>query len=166
MDFYDLAYPDAIKPGTPEKLGFKAIYAIDSDVAVARDPAKAAGAVFVGSGVGLERAVKAGARMVVPEDYRLEPKTIALMEDREAAIGISTYPIMASDGLRRARRLYHAGRMLTVTSKKDVDISFVTLARSELYLCSAQQLIGLAKLIGATDEQARDSIGRVNRLIK
>ena len=163
MDFYDLAYADALNGAAAQPLGFKTIFAADREVKIARDPAKSPGCVYIGQGEGAERASKAGAIAVVPEDYRLEPKAAAQMLDRDTILGISTYPLMSTNGIKRSKRIHFAGRMFALAEKKGIDVAFITVARSELYLCSAMQLIVLAGMIGANEDQARDSIARVNK---
>ena len=163
MDFYDLAYADAIKGASSQLLGFKKLLAVDVDIKAARDPAKSSGCIYIGPGEGIERASKAGALAVAPEDYRLEPKAAAQMRDRGTILGISTYPIMSANGIKRSKRIHFAERMFALGEKKGIDVAFITIARSELYLCSAMQLIGLAGLIGADEEQARESVAMVNK---
>jgi hypothetical protein len=162
LDFYDLAYAEAINGVSSQMLGFKKILSVDRDINASRDPAKSSGCIYIGSGEGIERASKAGAKAVAPEDYRLEPKAAAHMLDKGTILCISTYPIMSTSGIKRSKRIHFAGNMLDLCDKKGIDVAFVTIARSSLYLCSAMQLIALAELIGADESQARDSIGRVN----
>lgn len=85
------------------------------------------------------------------------------MLNRDTILGISVYPLMSTNGIKRSKRIYFAGRMFSLGEKKGIDVAFITVARSDLYLCSALQLIGLAGMIGADEAQARDSIATVNK---
>lgn len=96
-------------------------------------------------------------------DSRINKKAIEQIKDRGITLCLPLSFITESSELQRSRRLYMMGRLFGHARKMGVDVSFVTLARSNEHLCSYIQLIELAKLIGAEESYARDSISRVNR---
>jgi hypothetical protein len=56
-------------------------------------------------------------------------------------------------------------KLFEYAKKSKIDVMFVTLARSNAFLCSCMQLVEIAKLIGAEEEYAKRSISSANSVV-
>ena len=98
-------------------------------------------------------------------DSRIDRKLLATMKDKGVTLCIPFNRILESQGLRRSSSMYMASRLAKYAIKKDIRVSFVSLAGSEETLCSPVQLIELAKLLGVKEEQAREAVSKNNEAL-
>jgi RNase P/RNase MRP subunit p30 len=113
----------------------------------------------------LMKAVQRGATAIAITDFTIDRKLLAKAKDNDVALCMPFAPMLSRTGLERAKLVYRATTLLRYASGKRMEVSFASLAESELFANSRMQLVELAKLVGATDAQARHGICEVNKLI-
>ncbi len=167
MHFYDVVFDSCgVDAELERKLGFQKIGVAGVDVAVVdldKGRGAAGGAVAVGRDRGeLISAVKGGASGVVINGSEIEKELIKAMVDNACALFIQLSDVMHYFGIRRSRLIYRDWKLFSYARKAGLDVGFLTLARSRAVMCSYMQMIELAKIIGADERYARESISRVN----
>lgn len=155
MRYYDIAVePCDVNPGFAARLGFERVFVSNGK------------RLFSGSDTSrLSNAVQRGAAAVSVTDFSLDRKLMARIKDSDSVLCISFVQVFAERGLARARLLRRASILLKYARSRRIDVSFASLADSRMLMCSRMQLMALAKSIGASEEFARDSIGRVNKKV-
>ncbi|MEM0149394.1 MAG: hypothetical protein QXW10_00660, partial [Candidatus Micrarchaeaceae archaeon] len=103
----------------------------------------------------LIKAAKRLASAVIPFNLQPDRLLVSALRDNDVTLLIPFSIIVSARGLAMSRNLHYASKLLAYARKKKVNVGFITLARSTLYMESYMQLIGLAKLIGASEEEAR-----------
>lgn len=163
LEFYDIAHMGVVENKINEALGFKRIIEIGNDINAAYSPSDAIeGSIFIGSGEALRYAAKRHPKAICITDYRIDRSLIATMRDKDIVLCIGFNDMMQSIGLRRQAMLYMSSRLFTYAKRNGVNIVFASFARKKNMLLSYIQLIELAKLIGASEEYARESIGKTS----
>lgn len=156
MEAFDLVRTD-VEAAFAERLGFKEILPFRS--------IKNSTRIGMSSDANILQKVRSGGVGVISEDYSIDGKLIAEMKANGTALYISLGRIINSYGLRRSRNIYLARRMFRYAKRKRLSMGFVTLADSDGQMCSAIQMLSLAKLIGADENVARSSLEKVNSLL-
>lgn len=166
MDFYDLAQPAATDGALSGSLGFKKIYTVGRDVDVVNASAAKgdlSDTICIGAaGEVLCAVAKRSPRAIIVSDFRIDRKLIAIMAERDVTLCIGMDSIIESSAHNRTRAIYMQSKLLAYAMGKKMDVAFVSLARSQENLCSPMQLIALAKVLGASDGYARESVSGVN----
>lgn len=155
MKYYDLVF-DSCKttPAFEKKLGFDKIFILNKpcrDFPMSSNKAE------------LMKSVKDGTPAMVVSDFSIDRKLMAKVADSETVLCIPFGAILSKTGFERSRLLYKAASLVKYAHSKRIEVSFASLAESNLFMNSAIQLIGLAKLTGATDLQARQSLSVTNK---
>lgn len=158
MKYYDVLF-DSCRVGKPfmARLGFEGIFLIKKG---ASEPLCASSDAAV-----LMKAVQRGASAVAITDFTIDRKLLAKLKDSGAALCMPFAPMLSRTGLERTKLIYKATTLLRYAYSKRIEVSFASLAESELFVNSHMQLVELAKLIGASDAQARHGICEVNKRI-
>lgn len=103
-----------------------------------------------------------GARGIAIKDMRGDGKLLNIMGENDCILCVPTNIFTSSTGIERSKLLYRAEILLNVARKKHIKVSFISAAESKLHMCSYIQLIEIAKLVGAEERFARNSISAVN----
>jgi hypothetical protein len=103
-----------------------------------------------------------GARGVAIKDMRADGKLLSVMSENNCILCIPTTVFTSRSGIERSKLFYRAGILLDTARKKHIRVSFISIADSKLHVCSYMQLIEIAKLVGADEQFARNSISTVN----
>ncbi len=159
MKYYDIVFDSCrIEDGIEAQLGFSRIFRVGKENREA--------GIFAGTDMKLlNRAMQDGAAALAITNFMIDRELISKMADRGIALCIGFAPILSRWGIPRSKLLYRAAALLKYANSKRMEVSFASLAESELYLNSGMQLTELAKSIGATEEQARRGMGEVNKQI-
>ncbi len=161
VEFYDIAHRGAVENRINEALGFKRIIEIGSDINASYSPADSIeGSIFIGKGEALRYAAKRQPKAICITDSRIDRSLIATMRDKDIVLCFGFNDLIQSTGLRRQAMLYMSGRLFAHAKRKGINITFASLARQKNMLLSYMQLIELAKLIGASEDHVRESIGK------
>jgi RNase P/RNase MRP subunit p30 len=102
-------------------------------------------------------------KAVVFPDLKINKKALQKMQEKGIILCIPTSAITSTSGLTRSKMLYLAAKLLKYAKSIKLEVSFATLAKTNLHLCSYMQMIEIAKLIGADEEYARNSISEINK---
>ena len=158
MKRYDLLF-DPCKPDAAfvERLGFDEVFLARKNSSSPLCASSDASALM--------KAAQNGAAAVAITDFTIDRKLLARLKENGTVLCMPFAPILSRNGLERAKLLYKAATLLRYAYNKRIEVSFASLAESELYMNSCIQLVELAKLLGATEGQARLGIGDVNRRI-
>lgn len=156
MKYYDIVTePCSFDEAFAKRLGFEAVFR-----------AGRSGALFIGSDMAsATKAAQHGAVAVAITDFTLDRGVMAKLSDNETVLCIPIAILAKSKGLEQARLLHRAAELVRYAYRKRIDVSFASLASSRLFMESRMQLIELAKMLGATEEQARLGVGEVNRKV-
>jgi len=168
MEYYDVAYETCGTDSKLEKrLGYERIFSSKEAKVVDGNSYKGSeveDSLFISSPrANIMAALKASPKAVVFPDSRIDRKVIKVVAEREVALCIPIGDLTSSYGLQRSRSLYMTSKLFDYARSKKIDVSFVTLARDRTQLCSYIQLIEMAKLLGASEEYARESISKINK---
>lgn len=168
LDYYDVAYDSCnISKETESALGYKRIFLANRDIKVTGDAhggSEIVGSIFLDSGrKDIFAMLKMDPRAIVFMDMRINKKAMEQMNEKGIALCMPVSAITSSYGLSRSRTLYMMGKMFTHAKSIKLDVAFVTLARSTAHLCSYMQLVELARMLGADEDYARESISGINR---
>lgn len=148
-------------------LGYKRIFVANKDVRIVDDnspKANAENAIFLDSGKGrVFQALSAGASAIAFTDMRINKKALEQMQENDVALCMPISALTSSYGFQRSRSLHMMGMLMQHAIKMEIEVSFVTLASNNANLCSAIQLIEIARLMGCDEEYARKSISGINR---
>ena len=171
MDFYDIVMPSCeFEDSFAKRLGFKSIFKCASDIGlvdVDKKPSFPEGSfIAIGSNKNnLIAAARAGAAAVVVSDSRIDRKLMMELREQRTPLVVPTTLITASYNLERPKRLYMISKLYSHAKKLGLDIGFASMAESKANMCSCIQIIELAKLIGADENQARHGVSAVNKSI-
>ncbi len=152
MKYYDLVFNSCrMDDGAAKRLGFERIFQINANsICMSSDKSR------------LIREVRDDAKAVAVTDFYIDRKLIAEMRERGTVLCIPFAQIISMRGEARSKALYRAGELLRYAAGSRIAVSFASFADSPLYMNSPTQLIELAKMLGAKEEAARESLGRVN----
>ncbi|MCL4411474.1 hypothetical protein M1329_00860 [Candidatus Marsarchaeota archaeon] len=168
MDYYDLVRATCdYDRGFDARLGFKRVFKEGNDIGMAIQGGESGQHkgkfMAVGRDMGwLANMIKGGAKALVVERNDADGKLLATMRERGTILLFPMSSITELFGLKRTRAMYFMGNMLKDATKAGVRVGFVSLAASKLQMCSYMQLVELAKLIGASEKQARSALSAVN----
>jgi hypothetical protein len=168
LPYYDIVFESCtIDKQLEDKLGFGKIGVIPRDIGFAELDKHALGnerkVIATGPAGKLISAVNSGVPAVCIANADVEKDLIAAMSDNGTVLCVPLSEMMGLYGLKRSRLFFKMGKLFTYARKHDVEVSFVTLARSRSMMCSNMQVLELAKLVGATEDYARKSINEVNK---
>ncbi|MGI0100802.1 MAG: hypothetical protein ACREBH_03765 [Candidatus Micrarchaeaceae archaeon] len=166
LDYYDIVFETCgISKSLEGALGYKKVFIVGKDVRVIEGKGSGIkGGIFIDTGkANVLGIMNESPSAIVFRDMRINKKAMEQMNDKGIALCIPMDTITSSYGLQRSRTLYMTSKLLKHAMDIRLNVSFVTLARSELQLCSYMQLIELAKLLGANEEQARMGTSETNK---
>jgi hypothetical protein len=169
LEYYDIAYDSCkVDESLERSLGYNRIFLANRDIRIidGRNHRKneIGKSIFISSGgPDLFTILNMGPAAVAFQDLRINKKALEQMHDRGIALCLPMSTIMNQQGLKRSRSTYMMSRLLGHAQSIKLDVSIVTLARSNTELCSHMQLVELAKLVGADEAYARRSISAINR---
>lgn len=168
MDFYDFADISTMDKSVEDKLGFKRIFLANRDSKlinvdnekehITRDS--------VCMGLNKKRLVTAsvqGAKAIIITDSRINRELMEHISRGNIVLCMPLSNITSTNGLNRTKRIYMMSKLLNHARKNKIDVSFISMARSNEQLLSYAQLIELAKLIGADEQYARNSLSIINK---
>lgn len=158
LRYYDILY-DSCKPDRPfqERLGFESVFFVRKG---SRFPVCASSDASV-----LLKALQGNAVAIAITDFTIDRKLMVKVKESGALLCIPFSEIVSRTGFQRTRLIYKATAMLKYAYNKRIDVSFASLAESELYMNSRMQLVELARMLGATEEQARQGVSSSNKRI-
>ncbi len=169
LDYYDIAYETCgITKDLEADLGYKRIFIAGKDVSVVDGNHyknnEIEGSIFINTEKSNILAVlNMSPCAVVLSDSRIDKKAMEQMKEKRIALCIPFSAIISSYGLQRSRGLYMTSKLLDHAKSIKLDVAFVTLSKTKSNLCSYMQLLELAKLIGADEDHARQSLSTTNR---
>ena len=169
MPYYDIVFEGCSADGNAaRKLGFAKIGVIPEDISfveLERSGMKDRGCIVSGPSGSLISAAAGGVAGIYIPDYNIDKRLIRTMADNRTVLCISLSDPMRLYGLRRSRLLFKMGKLFSYAKKEKVPVSFITMARSDSMMCSYMQIIEIAKLVGADEDYARESVGVTNKAL-
>ena len=170
MDYYDIAYETCdINKDLEARLGYKRIFLTNKDVKIIDGSTRyknseIEGSIFLNAGEdNIIGVLNASPRAVSFLDSKINKKALEQMAERKILLCLPISILTSSYGLQRSRNLYLMGKLFNYAKSMKISVSFVTLAKNNMNLCSYLQLIELAKVLGADEEYARKSISSTNK---
>lgn len=168
MDFYDIAMASCeFESAFAQRLGFKKIFVCGRDIQLinADKGSSFPKEDFIAIGANknnLLTAARSGASAVAIADSRIDRKLMEELREQKTTLILPTSLITSSYSLERPKRLYLISKLYSHAKKLGIDVGFATMAESRQNMCSYIQLIEIAKLVGADEQQARHGISAVN----
>ena len=168
MKFYDLVSESCnLEEGLERRLGFERILVSGRDITSRNVDDKKGAAepvLAIGSDKSkLEEAIKRGASAAVISDLTIDRKLICIMANSKCALCLPMSMLTEQSGDRRARNAYKMSKLTAYARKAGVEVSIVSMAASQLYLCSSIQLIQLGRMIGIDETYGRYSLSSINK---
>lgn len=156
MKYYDVVLEGCdFDEGFAKRLGFERVLRLGAG----------AKGLFIGKEkAALTRAVQHGSAIAIT-DFSLDREVMAKAKDNDAILCVPFAPIARARGLEQARLMHRASELIKYAYRKRIEVSFASLADSRLLMDSRMQLVEMARMIGATEEQARRGVGEANRRI-
>ncbi len=157
MKYYDIVLDTCrFDSGFPGRLGFERVFSIKEGNHM----------LFIGSGKAkVLAAMQNGAVAVAITDFSLDKQGMARVADNGAILCVPVSYLARAGGLQQAKMLHRASYLVKYAYKKGIEVSFVSLAGSQMFMNSRMQLIELAKMLGTTEELARHGVSEANRKI-
>lgn len=165
LDYYDIAYDScSVDSALEKRLGYKKIFIANKDIKVIEDTkGNVEDNIIVNSNrLNALAVLSQSPNAVILSDLRIDKKLMEQMLEKEIAICLPMYMITGNSGMNRSKTLYMMSKLLDYAMSLELDVSFITLAKSSSNLCSYMQLIELAKLLGADEQYARKSVSEIN----
>lgn len=151
------------------RLGFSKVFSAGKDIGMHDADKKAGdcdGCIAYGSNASnMIHMVRSGANAIMLNDFKIEKKLLEIAIENECILLIPFNSIISSYGFERSRNLFKASKLLTYATKKGAKISFISMASSKLGMCSYMQLVELAKMLGASEKEAREGIGKITKSV-
>ena len=107
--------------------------------------------------------VRSGTRAVAPLDLHVDRRLLEEMKANGTILCVPMFPILSSYGIGRSRKIYQVRLLVDNARSRRIPTAFITLAPRAEYMCSRMQLQELAKMMGMTDQESRDSISIVTK---
>lgn len=171
LNFYDIAgegctFDDKLA----KRLGFKKIAVVNKDIIAAGAGSEGADdlpdRIAFGKDLGqLLSLIKNGAKAVVITDSYMDKQLMETISNNDCILCMPMNIITASSGMERTKNIYRMAKLLKLAMRKRIKVGFISLAKTPQYLNSYIQLIELAKLIGADEQYARNSISEINKMV-
>jgi len=167
LDYFDIAYDTCrIDSGLEKRLGYKRILIAQKDLKIIDNGNKKdeiEGNIFInGREENLVGILNMNPCAIIFSDSKINKKALEQMKERDTTLCIPLGTIISSYGLQRSKNLYLTSKLLDYALGMKIDVSFATFAKSNTQLCSYMQVIEIAKLLGATEEYARNSLNKIN----
>ena len=160
MPYYDIVLDSfEFTDKFAERLGFKHIYRIneksanDGVLGINNNPNE------------LISMVRKGARAVIIDDFTIDRKLIAEMNDKNCMLLLPMHSIISKTGFALTRAIYKARMLLLYVDSKDIDIAICSYAGSMEFMNSRTQLDALCKMIGLTDKMIKECLCNNNKLL-
>jgi hypothetical protein len=170
-----LAYYDIVSEGCDfsedfqKRLGFSKVFSAGKDIGIYDADKKAGdcdGCIAYGSNASnMIHMVRSGAKAIMLKDFKIEKKLLEIAIENGCVLLVPFNGIISSYGFERSRNLFKASKFLSYATKKDAKISFISMASSKMGMCSYMQLVELAKMLGASEEEARDGISKTTKSV-
>lgn len=171
LDFYDIVSETcAFDEKFADMLGFNKIFTLNKEVKAVghgyENKKSEENSIAFGKEQGqLISLIKNGARAVAITDSYIDKKIIETIKHEKCILCIPMNTITASYGMERSHNIYKMGKLFSFARKKDIEVAFVSMAKTKAHMNSYMQLIELAKLIGSDDKYARHSLSEVTKSI-
>lgn len=170
MKYYDLVAPGfEPDPSLVRRLGFEKAFSCGKDIAFLNsDSGAVSESRFVCAGHnanGMMAAIRNGASAIVPLGLEIERKVAEYAEGSETVVCMPVSRIISGFGFGRVRNIGRAKSLLDVCRKYGTKFTFITFAENALGMRSYMQVIEIAKMLGASESEARAAVSIANRLI-
>ncbi|EQD63436.1 hypothetical protein B2A_02344 [mine drainage metagenome] len=173
MEHYDIAFGGFdIDDEFARRLGFKKIFRLGIDIPYVDVDSKEArhgnAGTFVAYGKDKTRLLKEarnGAILSI-SDFFIDRKLMAIIKDLDTKLIIPISDILEASYIERSKRIYRAAHFASFAVKSGMQVYFASMAKSQLYLNSYIQLIGMAGALGMSEDYARKSIGNIGKLLE
>jgi len=169
MDYYDLVsetceFDDSLR----ERLGFRKIGILGMDIMPAGANKSNLSDFSNDLAFGKEKGllislVQKGVKGVAITDSYIDKKLLEVIADAGCILVLPMGIITASYGIERTRNIYRMSRLFEHARKMKIPVSFVSMAKTPQHMNSYMQLLELAKLLGADDKYARESMTKTNK---
>ena len=151
-----------------QRLGFKKIFAAGKAIKLTNiDDPKTKGAsngiVMGADKPRLLGCARGDVKALIISDSRIDKKLMEQMANNGIVLCIPLGTLTSSYGLGRQKMIYLTSRLFAYARKSKIEVSFITLAKSQMYQASSAQIIALAMLLGADEQYARHSISTVTK---
>jgi len=169
MDYYDIAFDSCnVNKDLESELGFKKIFT-NKDIGILEGDYKSGiirGSLFIDNGNGdVLSVINSNPAAVSFADLNINKDALSLMEEMDIILCMPLSIATSSYGFSRSKNLFLMKKLFRHAKKLNLRISFATLAKKESELCSSLQLIEIAKLIGADENYARESVSKTNKFV-
>ncbi len=170
MPYYDIVYEGCdFSNDFQERLGFSKIFSIGKDIELYDSDKKAGdcdGCIAYGSNASnMIHMARSGAKAIMMKDFKIEKKLLEIAIENGCILLVPVNSIVSSYGFERSRNLFKASKFLRYVKKKGAKISFISMASSKTGMCSYMQLVELAKMLGASEEEARAGISKTTKSV-
>ena len=169
MEFYDIVSETCtFEPEFAERLGFSRIFTLGREILAAGSKGignREVPSIAFGRGEQLFKLVKQGARAVSITDSYIDRRLLVSIKENGCVLCMAMSTITASYGVERSRNIYKMSKLFKAARKLGIDVAFVSMAKDTNYMNSYIQLLELARLIGADEQYARQSISKITAAI-
>lgn len=170
MPYYDIVSEGCdFSADLQRRLGFSKIFSIGRDITLYDADKKAGnceGCIAYGSNASnMIHMARSGAKAIMIKDFKIEKKLLEIAIDNGCTLLVPFNTIISAYGFERSRNLFKASRFLSYARKNDAKISFISMASSKIWMCSYMQLVELAKMIGASEGEARIGVGETTKAV-
>jgi hypothetical protein len=151
------------------RLGFRSILSAGADIS-AQDVDTAKGKNKAIMAYGHDNAlllshVRSSARAIAPLDLHVDRRLLEEMRVNETILCIPLLPILSSYGTVRSKRIYQARLLVDNARSRRIPMAIITLATKSEYLCSAMQLLMLARMLDLSDAEAKEALSVAGNVV-
>ncbi len=162
MDFYDILQ-EGCKSGKAYSslLGFKAFFVAGEDFSVSYTDSKStdeSANAIVGENLKKLARLAKYKRFIIPLNLEIDRFLVSRVKDSGAILCLPLSSITSSYGFVRARRIRMMQKLYAYAYRSGASVAIASFAQSEQHLNSREQLLALAKLVTASELQARKAI--------
>jgi hypothetical protein len=170
LDFYDVAFDSCnVTKALESSLGYKRIFLSKKDIDIIDGNSKyekddIENSIFIDFGKeSINSIIKMNPSAIVFANLRLDKKAMENMRENDVALCIPTSMITSTYALQRSKTLYWTSRLFKYAKSIKLNVSFATLAKSNIHLCSYIQLVELAKLLDDDEKYIKHCISETNK---
>lgn len=165
MAYFDLSSSEITDRRVTASLGYKKIFS-SKELPVLENLDSNERCIVRSGEIGmLRRAIRRNnVAGIMIKDNELLRIAVEEAAENEKTLFISLHDILCSDTKSRLRNIYRARGLMAFAMRSKASISLVSLADSEAGLISTMQMLGMAKFLGASEENAKRIVSRLGEI--
>ncbi len=166
MAYFDLVGMESADRKTASLLGYKKIFSA-KEIVLTDNVNLGEPCIVISNEPGtLGRALRKGnVEGVMIKDNELIRQAVEECREHEKLLCFSARELTAVDTRTRMRNLYRMRGLMAFALRSRARIALITLAKDESEMLSSMQMTGLAKFLGASEEQAERMISSLGEIL-